>query len=55
MHFLRYIKPSIQSYNNFCNDKSAIATAFKCVFGFDLDRDVFVTERTSGSKRELLP
>ena len=27
MHFLDYIKPSMQSYNHFCDHKSAIATA----------------------------
>ena len=43
MHFLDYIKPSMQSYNHFCNHESAIATAFKRVFGFDLGRDVFIT------------
>ena len=40
MHFLGYIEPSMQSYNDFCNHKSAIATAFKRAFGFDLGKDV---------------
>ena len=48
MHFLDYINPSMQSYDHFCNHKSAIATAFKLVFGFDLGRDVFITQWMSG-------
>ena len=55
MHFLDYIKPSMQSYNNFCNHKSTIVTAFKRVFGFDLGRDVFTTEWMTGLKKELPP
>ena len=51
MHFLDYIKPSMRSYNH----KSAIATAFKHVFGFDLGRDVFTTEWMTGLKKELPP
>ena len=42
IHFLGHMKPSMQWYNNFCNHKSAIATAFKLVFGFDLGKDVFI-------------
>ena len=45
----------MQSYNHFCNHKSAIATAFKRVFGFDLGKDVFITQWMSGWKRELPP
>ena len=55
MDFLDYIKPSMRSYNHFCNHKSAIATAFKRVFGFDLGRDVFITQWMSGWKKELPP
>ena len=50
MDFLDYIKPNMQSYNHFCNHKSAIATAFK-VFGFDLGKDVFITQWMTGSKK----
>ena len=42
MHFLSYIKPSMQSYTYFYNHKSAIAIAFKRLFGFDLGKDVFI-------------
>ena len=55
MHFLSYIKPSVQSYNHFCKYKSAIATAFKRVFGFDLGKDVFITQWMFGWKKELPP
>ena len=55
MHFLSYIKPSMQSYNHFCNHKSAIATAFKRVFGFDLGRDVFITNGCLAGKRNYHP
>ena len=41
MHFLDFIKPDIESYNNFCNYTSAIVVAFRRVFGFDL-KDVFI-------------
>ena len=55
MHFLDYIKPSMRSYNNFCNHKSAITAAFKRVFGFDLGKDVFITQWMSGWKKKLPP
>ena len=48
MHFLSYIKPSMQLYTNFCNHKSAIATAFKRVIGFDLGKDVFFLQWMKG-------
>ena len=40
MAFLGYIKPSMQSYSNFCNHKSAVAKGFRIVFGFELGTDV---------------
>ena len=48
MDFLDYIKPSMWSYNHFCNHQSAIATAFQRVFGFDLGKHVFITQWMSG-------
>ena len=55
MHFLDYIKPSMQSYSNFCNHKSAIGAAFRRVFGFDLGKDVFILQWMKGLKSELSP
>ena len=55
MHFLDYIKPNMRSYNHFCNHKSAIATAFKRAFGFDLGKDVFITQWMNGWKRNYHP
>ena len=55
MDFLRYIKPNMRSYNHFCNHKSAIATAFKRAFGFDLGRDVFITLWMPGYKKNCHP
>ena len=55
MYFLDYIKPSMQSYNHFCNHKSAIATAFKRVFGFDLGKDAFITQWMFGWKKNCHP
>ena len=55
MHFLSYIKPSMQSHNHFCNHKSAIATAFKRVLGFDLGKDAFITQWMKSLKNELPP
>ena len=42
MAFLGYIKPSMQSYSNFCNHKLAVAKGFYVVFGFELGKDVFI-------------
>ena len=55
MVFLGYIKPSMQSYSNFCNHKSAVAKGFCIVFGFELGTDVFMKEWIKGSKIELPP
>jgi hypothetical protein len=41
MAFLGYIKPSMQSYSNVCNHKSAVAKGFRIVFGFELGMDAF--------------
>ena len=53
MSFLGYIKPSMQSYSNFCNHKSAVAKGFRIVFGFELGTDVFIKEWIKSWKIEL--
>ena len=55
MSFLSYIKPSMQSYSNFCNHKSAVAKGFCIVFGFELGTDVFIKQWLKGWKIELPP
>ena len=55
MAFLGYIKPSMQSYSNFCNHKSAVAKAFRVAFGFELGTDVFISQWIKGWKIELPP
>ena len=55
MAFLGYIKPSMQSYSNFCNHKSAVAKGFRVVFGFELGADVFIKQWMKGWKFELPP
>ena len=42
MVFLSYMKPSMQSYSNFCKYESAIDCCFRIVFGFDLGKDAFI-------------
>ena len=53
MAFLGYIKPSMQSYSNFCNHKSAVAKGFRVAFGFELGTDVFISQWMKGWKIEL--
>ena len=55
MAFLSYIKPSMRSYSNFCNHKSAVAKSFRIVFGFELGTDVFIKQWLKGWKIELPP
>ena len=55
MAFLGYIKPSMQSYSNFCNHKSAVAKGFRVAFGFELGTDVFISQWMKGWKIELPP
>ena len=55
MSFLGYIKPSMQSYSNFCNHKSAVARCFRIVFGFDLGKDIFIKQWIQGWKIERPP
>ena len=55
MAFLGYIKPSMQSYSNFCNHKSALAKGFHIVLGFVLGTDVFIKEWIQGWTIELPP
>ena len=55
MAFLGYIEPSMQSYSNFCNRKSAVAKGFRIVFSFELGTDVFIKEWIKGWKIELPP
>ena len=56
MAFWGYIKPSMRSYFNFCNHKSAVAKGFRIVFGFELGMDAFLSRSgMKGWKIELPP
>ena len=53
--FLSAIKGEMDSHGNFCNRKSAVATAFNRVFGFDVGQQPRMTTLFKGWMRELPP
>ena len=55
INFLGHIKPSMRSFSDFCNHKSAICTALRRVFGFELGKDSIIMDWMKGWKIELPP
>ena len=55
INFLGHIKPNMRSFSDFCNHKSAICTALRRVFGFELGKDSIIMDWMKGWKIELPP
>ena len=55
MDYLGFIKLDMQLYNHFANHKSAVACAFRRVFGFDLGKAALMLRWLKGWKIELPP
>ena len=55
MVLLDFIKLDMQANGSFAPHKSAIASAFRLVFGFDLDKYVFILQWLKGQKVESSP
>ena len=44
MAFLNFVKLSMQAYLTFCNHKSAVVCPFHILFGFELGKDLLITQ-----------
>ena len=55
MAFFSYIKLLLQSYSNFCNNKSIVAKGFRIVFSFELGADVFYQRVDKGLENRATP